>query len=58
MISGTDLLSEFIQVKLCISKVKLCVYDYFFFSVNWYFPTMKQLAEITVSPKLNKIIGI
>lgn len=28
------------------------------FSVDWYFPTMKQLAESTVFPALDEIIGI
>lgn len=28
------------------------------FSVNWYFPTMKQLAESTVFPELDEIVSI
>lgn len=28
------------------------------FSVNWYFPTMKQLAEVTVFPELDEIVCI
>ena len=28
------------------------------FSVNWYFPIMKQLAESTVFSELNEMVGI